>query len=209
MKALSKRPAEEASKASRPFDRDRDGFVIGEGAGILVLENAQRAKARGAKIYAELVSFGTSSDAHHITSSHPEGRGCAECMVKALSLGDIPPEEIDYVNAHGTSTPLGDKAETKALKEVFGQRARSLAISSTKSMTGHLLGAAGGLESIFCAKAIETGLIPPTINLDNPDPECDLFYVPHQSIKKEIRYALNNSFGFGGTNASIIFQRPS
>ena len=206
MKALSKRN-DDPPKASRPFDRDRDGFVMGEGAGVLVLENMERARKRGATVYAELVSCGVSSDAHHITAPHPEGRGAVMCMNQALEQGNISPDQVDYVNAHGTSTPQGDRVETRAIKEVFGAHVQKLPISSTKSMTGHLLGAAGGLESVFCIQAIATGEIPPTINLDNPDPECDLFYVPHKSIKREVRYALNNSFGFGGTNASVIFRK--
>ena len=208
MKALSRRN-NEPSKASRPFDRDRDGFVMGEGAGVLVLENMEKARERGATVYAELVSYGISSDAHHITAPHPEGRGAVVCMNQALSRGNIRRDQVDYVNAHGTSTPQGDRVENQAIKEVFGADAQKLAISSTKSMTGHLLGGSGGIESVFCIQAIATGKIPPTINLDNPDPECDLFYVPHNSIEKEVRYALNNSFGFGGTNASVIFGRPS
>ena len=207
MKALSKRN-HEPQKASRPFDIDRDGFVMGEGAGILVLENAEKARARGATIYAELVGTGASSDAHHITAPHPQGEGARQCMEQALAQAGVPGEEIDYVNAHGTSTKMGDRAETLALKDVFGNHAHHLSVSSTKSMTGHLLGAAGGLESVFCVQAINTGKIPPTINLDNQDPECDLNYVPHKSIEREIRYALNNSFGFGGTNSSLLFKRP-
>lgn len=206
MKALSKRN-EEPNRASRPYDVDRDGFVMGEGAGILVLENYDKAVARGAKIIAEVISFGASADAHHITAPHPEGLGALACMNQALELSGIPKEEIGYINAHGTSTPLGDIAETEAIKKVFGDHAKKLAVSSTKSMTGHLLGAAGGLESIFCIKALETGMLPPTINLDNQDPACDLHYVPNKSEKRDIKYALNNSFGFGGTNSSTIFKK--
>ncbi|MGE3608777.1 MAG: beta-ketoacyl-ACP synthase II [Bacteriovoracaceae bacterium] len=207
MKALSKRN-EDPSRASRPYDVDRDGFVMGEGAGIIVLENYEKAKARGARIIAEVVGFGASSDAYHITAPHPEGSGALLCMNQALELSGIAKEEVGYINAHGTSTPLGDIAETEAIKKVFGEHAYKLAVSSTKSMTGHLLGAAGGLESIFCLKALETGILPPTINLENQDPKCDLNYVPNQAQKKDIKYALNNSFGFGGTNSSTIFKKP-
>jgi 3-oxoacyl-[acyl-carrier-protein] synthase II len=207
MKALSKRN-DDPTRASRPYDVDRDGFVMGEGAGIIVLENYDKAVARGAKILAEVVGFGASSDAHHITAPHPEGLGALICMNQALELSGINKEEVGYINAHGTSTPLGDIAETQAIKKVFGKHAYDLAVSSTKSMTGHLLGAAGGLESIFCIKALETGTLPPTINLENQDPECDLFYVPNKPEKRDIKYALNNSFGFGGTNSSTIFKKP-
>ena len=206
MKALSKRN-EEPHRASRPFDVDRDGFVMGEGAGIIVLENLEKAKARGAHIIAEVVGFGASDDSYHITAPHPEGLGALICMNQALELSGIPKEEIGYINAHGTSTPQGDIAETQAIKKVFGDVAKKLHVSSTKSMTGHLLGAAGGLESIFCIKALETGILPPTINLENQDPACDLDYVANKPIKKDIMYALNNSFGFGGTNSSTIFKK--
>jgi 3-oxoacyl-[acyl-carrier-protein] synthase II len=206
MKALSKRN-EEPSRASRPYDVERDGFVMGEGAGILVLENYDKAVARGAKIIAEIVGFGASSDAHHITAPHPEGLGALICMNQALELSGIKKEDVGYINAHGTSTPLGDVAETQAIKKVFGEHAYQLSVSSTKSMTGHLLGAAGGLESIFCIKSLETGILPPTINLDKQDPQCDLDYVPNQPKKKDVQYALNNSFGFGGTNSSTIFKK--
>lgn len=206
MKALSKRN-EEPSRASRPYDVDRDGFVMGEGAGILVIENYDKAVARGAKIIAEIVGFGASSDAHHITAPHPEGLGALICMNQALELSGIKKEDVGYINAHGTSTPLGDVAETQAIKKVFGDHAYNLNVSSTKSMTGHLLGAAGGLESIFCIKALQTGILPPTINLEKQDPQCDLDYVPNQPKKKDVQYALNNSFGFGGTNSSTIFKK--
>jgi len=206
MKALSKRN-EEPHRASRPYDTARDGFVMGEGAGILVLENYEKAKARGAKIIAEIVGFGASSDAHHFTAPHPEGLGAMICMNQALEMAGIAKEQIQYINAHGTSTPLGDVAETQAIKKVFGSHAYDLRVSSTKSMTGHLLGAAGGLESIFCIKALETGILPPTINLENQDPECDLNYVPNVSQKTNPEFALNNSFGFGGTNSSTIFRK--
>jgi len=206
MKALSKRN-DDPSKASRPYDTGRDGFVMGEGAGILVLENYEKAKARGAKIYAEVVGFGASDDAHHITAPHPEGSGAMICMEQALELAGLKPEDIGYIDAHGTSTPLGDVAETEAIKKVFGKHAYDLRVSSTKSMTGHLLGAAGGLESIFCIMALDTGILPPTINLENQDPACDLNYVPNKPEKRDIKYALNNSFGFGGTNSSTIFKK--
>lgn len=206
MKALSKRN-EEPHRASRPYDVDRDGFVMGEGAGILVLENYDKAVARGAHIIAEIVGFGASSDAHHITAPHPEGMGALLCMEQTMELSGVSKEEVGYVNAHGTSTPLGDVAETQAIKKVFGKHAYDMRVSSTKSMTGHLLGAAGGLESIFCIKALETGMIPPTINLENQDPQCDLNYVPNKPEKRDIKYALNNSFGFGGTNSSTLFKK--
>ena len=206
MKAVSKRN-DDPSRASRPYDVDRDGFVMGEGAGILVLENYDKAVARGAKIIAEVVSFGASSDAHHITAPHPEGLGALLCMNQTLELSGVNREEVGYVNAHGTSTPLGDIAETEAIKKVFGAHAYKMNVSSTKSMTGHLLGGAGGLESIFCIKALETGMLPPTINLDNQDPACDLDYVAIVAQKKDIQYALNNSFGFGGTNSSTLFKK--
>lgn len=206
MKALSKRNAE-PTLASRPFDKDRDGFVIGEGAGILVLENLEKAKARGAKILAELVGFGATDDAYHITAPHPEGEGTIPCMQQAIEQAGIQKEDIDYINAHGTSTPTGDIAETRAIKSVFGEHAYKLDVSSTKSMTGHLLGAAGGIESVICIKALVEGILPPTINLQNADEECDLNYVANTAKKREIRYALNNSFGFGGTNSSTIFKK--
>ena len=207
MKALSKRN-DEPGRASRPYDLGRDGFVMGEGAGILVLENYDKALARGARIIAEVVGFGASSDAYHITAPHPEGTGALLCMKQTMELSGVRNEEVGYINAHGTSTPLGDVAETQAIKKVFGDHAYKLHVSSTKSMTGHLLGAAGGLESIFCIKALETGMLPPTINLENQDPLCDLDYVANKAIKKDIQYALNNSFGFGGTNSSTLFKKP-
>jgi 3-oxoacyl-[acyl-carrier-protein] synthase II len=206
MKALSKRN-DEPHRASRPYDLDRDGFVMGEGAGIIILENYEKAQARGATIIAEVVGFGASSDAHHITAPHPEGSGALLCMEQTLESSGVKKEEVGYVNAHGTSTPLGDIAETQAIKKVFGKHAYNLSVSSTKSMTGHLLGAAGGLESIFCIKALETGILPPTINLENQDPQCDLDYVSNKAKKKDILYALNNSFGFGGTNSSTLFKK--
>ncbi len=206
MKALSKR-YDNPSEASSPFDISRDGFVMAEGAGILVLENYEKALARGATIYAELVGHGVSSDAHHITSPHPEGEGASRCMKAAIENAQISPSDIGYINAHGTSTPLGDLGETKAIHKTFGEHAQKLKISSTKSMTGHLLGAAGGIETIFCAKALYEGILPPTINLTNQDPQCDLDYIPNKSQKVQVQYALNNSFGFGGTNASVILKK--
>jgi 3-oxoacyl-[acyl-carrier-protein] synthase II len=206
MKALSKRN-DEPMKASRPFDTGRDGFVMGEGAGVLILENYDKAVARGAKIYAEVVGHGATSDAHHITAPHPEGEGAFNCMKMAVEDAGINFSDVGYVNAHGTSTPLGDIGETKAIKKTFGDHAYKMYVSSTKSMTGHLLGAAGGIESIFCTMALHTGIIPPTINLENQDPECDLNYVPNKAIKADLKYALNNSFGFGGTNSSLVLKK--
>ncbi len=206
MKALSRRN-DEPHRASRPFDTDRDGFVLGEGAGILVLENYDKAVARGAKIYAEIVGHGATSDAYHITAPHPEGDGAYNSMKMAVESAGVAFNEVGYVNAHGTSTPLGDIGETKAIKRTFGDHAKNLYVSSTKSMTGHLLGAAGGIETIFCAMALHEGIVPPTINLENQDPECDLNYVPNKPIKADIKYALNNSFGFGGTNSSLLLKK--
>ena len=191
--------------ASRPWHRDRDGFVLSDGAGSLVLEDFDHAKARGAKIHAEVIGFGTSSDAHHMTAPPEDGRGAALSMTNAINDAEIRPSEIDYINAHGTSTPLGDIAETTALKKVFGDNVPQ--ISSTKSMTGHTLGAAGAIESIFCIQAINHGIIPPTINLDKPDPLCDLNYTPLVSVEKDVRVAMNNSFGFGGTNSTLVFKQ--
>lgn len=206
MKALSKRN-EEPHRASRPFDVDRDGFVMGEGAGLIVLENYDKAKARGARIIAEVVGWGATNDAYHITAPHPEGEGTVPCMQQALAQAGVAKEVVGYINAHGTSTPVGDVAETNAIKRVFGEHAKKLFVSSTKSMTGHLLGAAGGLESVFCIKALETGMLPPTINLDNQDPACDLDYVANKARKADIQYAMNNSFGFGGTNSTTLFKK--
>ncbi|MAF77955.1 MAG: beta-ketoacyl-[acyl-carrier-protein] synthase II [Halobacteriovoraceae bacterium] len=206
MKALSKRNDDPAA-SSRPFDTGRDGFVMGEGAGVLILEDYDKAVARGATIYAEVVGHGSSSDAYHITAPHPEGLGASQCMKASLAMANIKPEEIGYINAHGTSTPLGDIGETGAIKKTFGDHAYNLHVSSTKSMTGHLLGAAGGIETIFCAMALHTQTLPPTINLEDQDPNCDLNYVPNQSISKKVDYALNNSFGFGGTNCSLILKK--
>lgn len=206
MKALSTRNGE-PEKASRPFDKDRDGFVMGEGAGVIILESLESALNRGAKIYAEIVGYGMTADAYHITSPAPEGEGAARCMAMALRDGGVDPSEIDYINAHGTSTKYGDELESNAIKTVFGEHAYKVAISSTKSMTGHLLGAAGGVEAIISVFSIYNDIVPPTINLDNPDPECDLDYVPYKSRKMTVNYALSNSFGFGGTNACLLFKK--
>lgn len=206
MKALSRRNDNPAA-ASRPFDLDRDGFVFSEGAGILVFEELEHAKARGANIYAEVVGFGTTCDAGHITSPDPQGTGAAGAMQAALDDAGVSGDVIDYINAHGTSTPLGDKAETIAVKAVFGDHAYKLAISSTKSQMGHSLGASGGLEMILTARALQTGVIPPTINLDTPDPDCDLDYTPNVAKERDLVYAMSNSFGFGGHNASIIVKK--
>ena len=201
-RALSLNPDPQA--ASRPWDRDRDGFVLSDGSGSLVLEEYDHAKSRGVKIYAEIIGFGTSSDAHHMTAPPEDGRGAALAMTNAIDDAQINRSEVDYINAHGTSTPLGDIAETIALKSVFGKSVPQ--ISSTKSMTGHTLGAAGAIESIFCIMAINEGIIPPTINLDNPDPLCDLNYTPLVSNEKKVSVAMNNSFGFGGTNSTLVFK---
>ncbi|HIJ82816.1 MAG: 3-oxoacyl-(acyl-carrier-protein) synthase 2 [Magnetococcales bacterium] len=206
-KALSTRN-DEPAKASRPWDRDRDGFVIAEGAGVVVLEEMEMAKKRGAVIYAEVAGYGMSGDAYHITAPSPNGLGAARCMQNALKDGQADLDLVRYINAHGTSTPLGDVVETMAMKLVFGEaRAKKLMVSSTKSMTGHLLGAAGGVEAIFTALALYHKVVPPTINLDNPDPECDLDYVPHTARDADMEYALTNSFGFGGTNSSLLLKR--
>jgi 3-oxoacyl-[acyl-carrier-protein] synthase II len=205
-RALSGRN-DDPQAASRPWDKDRDGFVLGEGAGILVLEEYEHAKARRAKVYCELAGYGMSADAHHITAPCEDGDGAARCMTNALRNASLPADTIDYINAHGTSTPLGDVAETVAVKRCFGDHARKLAVSSTKSMTGHLLGAAGGIEAVFTALAIRDQVAPPTINLVNPDPECDLDYVPNTARSMKIDVALSNSFGFGGTNATLVLRR--
>ena len=206
MRALSTRN-DEPERASRPFDRDRDGFVIGEGAGIIILEELEHARGRGAPIFAEIVGYGMSGDAYHMTAPPEDGSGAVRVMKATLQDAGVDPTEVDYINAHGTSTPPNDRIETQAIKTVFGKHADRLAISSTKSMIGHSLGAAGGLEGGITALAIRDQILPPTINLDNPDPECDLDYVPDQARKTEIRYALSNSFGFGGTNACILLKR--
>lgn len=206
MKALSTNN-ENPKKASRPFDKNRDGFVMGEGSGILILEELEHALRRNAKIYAEVVGYGTSCDAYHMTAPDPEGSGAALAMKKAIEDARILPADIDYINAHGTSTGLNDKLETKAIKAVFKENACNVAISSTKSMTGHLLGAAGGVEGVVIALAIKNNLIPPTINLEEQDEECDLYYVPNKAIEKEVNYAMSNSFGFGGHNAVILMKK--
>jgi len=205
MKALSERN-DEPEKASRPFDAGRDGFVMGEGSGVLVLESLEHALARGADILAEIVGYGCTADAHHLTEPAPEGEGAARAMRVALEDAGIAPGEVDYINAHGTSTPKGDRFETTAIKNVFGDHARRLAVSSTKSMTGHLLGAAGAVEMIACIQAIRHGVLPPTINQDTPDPECDLDYVPNRARPARVRVALSNAFGFGGQNASLVVR---
>jgi 3-oxoacyl-[acyl-carrier-protein] synthase II len=204
-RALSTRNDDPAT-ASRPWDVGRDGFVLGEGAGVLVLEEYEHAKIRGAKIYCELAGFGMSADAHHITAPCEDGEGAARCMINTMRNGQINLDEVDYINAHGTSTPLGDIAETIAVKRTFGDRAKQLAVSSTKSSTGHLLGAAGGVEGVFLALAVKDQIAPPTINLYEQDPECDLDYVPNTAREMKIRVALSNSFGFGGTNGSLAFR---
>ena len=206
MKALSTRN-HEPEKASRPFDKDRDGFVMGEGCGIIILEEMNQALDRGAKIYAEIIGYGLNGDAYHITAPAPDGEGAARCMAMALKSAGINPEEVDYINAHGTSTEYNDLYETMAIKAVFKEHAKKLAVSSTKSMTGHLLGGAGGVEAIFTVLTIHRGVIPPTINYDTPDPECDLDYVPNVARMADVRVALSNSFGFGGTNAVLIFKK--
>ncbi len=206
MRALSTRN-DDPQHASRPWDRGRDGFVIGEGAGLVILEEMEAAKKRGARIYCELVGYGLSGDAYHIAAPSEDGDGPARVMRNALEDAEINPEDVDYINAHGTSTPAGDKVETMAVKMVFGAHARKVAVSSTKSMTGHLLGAAGGLETAICALAVENQVMPPTTNYETPDPECDLDYVPNVARSAPIRYALSNSFGFGGTNGSLVFKR--
>ncbi len=211
MKALSTRN-DDPTRASRPFDKDRDGFVMGEGAGIVILEELEHAKARGAQIYGEIVGYGLSADAYHMSAPHPEGLGATRCMKMALAKAGLNATDVDYVNAHGTSTPVGDVCETKAIKALFGDHVRKagtpdtggVVVSSTKSMTGHLLGAAGAVETIVCLLAIKHGVIPPTLNLDNPDPECDLDYAAHTARERKIRVAVNNSFGFGGHNATLI-----
>jgi 3-oxoacyl-[acyl-carrier-protein] synthase II len=206
MRAISTRN-DAPEKASRPFDRDRDGFVMGEGSGIIILEALDHALERSAPIYAEIIGYGLTGDAHHMTAPAPDGEGMARCLQMGLDDAGIGPEEVDYINAHGTSTDLNDRFETNAIKTVFGEHSYRVPVSSTKSMTGHLLGGAGGVESIFSVLAIKNGIIPPTINYENPDPACDLDYVPNHSRKTDVRAAVSNSFGFGGTNASLVFRR--
>jgi 3-oxoacyl-[acyl-carrier-protein] synthase II len=205
MKAMSTRN-DEPKRASRPFDRNRDGFIMGEGAGILVLESLEHARARGARIYCELAGYAATCDAYHITQPDPDGKGLSMAMRRAMASAEVAPADVDYINAHGTSTPYNDKFETLAIKRVFGEAARRVAISSTKSMTGHLLGAAGGIESVICVKTIENGVIAPTMNLEDPDPDCDLDYVPNAARRAKVRTVLSNNLGFGGQNASVIFR---
>ena len=205
MRALSTRN-DEPEKASRPFDKDRDGFVMGEGSGILIIEELDHALERCAKIYAEIAGYGLSGDAYHVSAPHPEGDGAVNCMAMAIESAGLKPDDVDYINAHGTSTQLNDLSETKAVKKLFGEHAYKLAISSTKSMTGHLLGGTGGVEAIYSALIIKNGIIPPTINYETPDPECDLDYVPNEARKAQVKVAMSNSFGFGGTNASVLFK---
>ncbi len=206
LKALSTRN-DEPEKASRPFDKNRDGFVIGEGCGLLLLETLEHAQARGANILGEVVGYGASSDAYHMTAPPDDGRGMALSMISALREAGVAPDEIDFINAHGTSTPLNDKCETAAVKKVFGDHAYNISMTSNKSMIGHLLGAAGGVESVFSIKTLMEGIIPPTINQETPDPECDLDCTPNEARKRDVQYALCNSFGFGGTNCSMLFKK--
>ena len=206
MKAMSTRN-DDPKRASRPFDMGRDGFVMGEGAGVVVLEELEHARARGARIYCELVGYGNTADANHMTAPAPGGEGAARCMRMALRSARLNPTDINYINAHGTSTPQGDVCETQAIKTVFGDHARAVAISSTKGATGHMLGAAGAVETAICAMAIEDGIVPPTLNLDEPDPQCDLDYVPHTARKMKVDAVVNNSFGFGGHNASVVLKK--
>jgi 3-oxoacyl-[acyl-carrier-protein] synthase II len=206
MKAMSTRN-NEPKRSSRPFDRERDGFIMGEGAGVVILEELEHAKARGARIYCEVIGYGNSADASHMTAPSPEGEGAARCMRVALRSARLHPGEISYINAHGTSTPQGDICETQAIKTVFGEHARKVAISSTKGATGHMLGAAGGVEMAICAKAIQENIVPPTINYENPDPECDLDYVPNTARELKVEAVINNSFGFGGHNATLVARK--
>jgi 3-oxoacyl-[acyl-carrier-protein] synthase II len=207
MKALSDSRNDEPTRASRPFDKGRDGFVLAEGAGIVILEEYEAAKQRGAKIYAEVVGYGLTGDAFHMTAPSAGGEGAARCMKMALNNAKVSPEQVGYINAHGTSTPFNDLNESLAIKSVFGDHAKKLMVSSTKSMTGHLLGAAGGVEAVFMAMALDTGIIPPTINYEDPDPECDLDYVPNTAREVQVEYAMSNSLGFGGTNATLLFKK--
>jgi 3-oxoacyl-[acyl-carrier-protein] synthase II len=206
MKAMSTRN-DDPRRASRPFDKERDGFVMGEGSGVLVLEDLEHARARGARIYCEIAGYGNTADANHMTAPAPEGEGAARCMKMALRNGDLNTSEISYINAHGTSTPQGDTAESQAIKSVFGEHARKLAVSSTKGATGHMLGAAGAIEMAVCAKALQTNVVPPTINYEHPDPDCDLDYVPNVAREMTVNAIINNSFGFGGHNASIAAKK--
>ena len=206
MKAMSTNN-ENPQKASRPFDLNRDGFIMGEGGAVLVIESLEHALARGAHIYCELAGYAATCDAYHITSPDPDGKGLSQAMIKSLRDANVEPHQVDYINAHGTSTPYNDKFETIAIKKIFGDHARKVNISSTKSMTGHLLGAAGSIEAVISVKAIETGIVPPTINYETPDPECDLDYVPNVARRAEVEVALSNGFGFGGTNATLAFRR--
>ena len=205
MRALSLRN-DEPERASRPFDKERNGFVMGEGAGVIILEEYEHAKKRGAKIYCELAGYGLTADAYHMSAPMPEGEGAARCMHMAMKHAKVNPQDVDYINAHGTSTPIGDACETKAVKRAFGESAHKVAVSSTKSMTGHLLGAAGAVEMAACVMAMRDGVLPPTINLENPDPECDLDYVPNKAREKKVKVAISNSFGFGGHNSSVLIK---
>ncbi len=206
MKAISTRN-DDPERASRPFDAERDGFVMAEGAGIAILEELEHAKKRGAKIYAEVAGYGQTSDAFHMTAPSPDGEGAVRCMLRAIKDSDVSPDQVDYINAHGTSTPLNDSAETKAIKAAFGDHAKRLAVSSTKSVHGHMLGAAGGVEGVLTALSVHHGIMPPTINYEYPDPDCDLDYVPNEAREARIKVAISNAFGFGGTNATIVFVR--
>jgi 3-oxoacyl-[acyl-carrier-protein] synthase II len=206
--ALSTRN-DDPQRASRPFDRDRDGFVLGEGSGMLVLEELERARRRGAQIYGEVLGYGSSADAFRITDIHPEGRGAVACITRALRDAGVSPEAIGYVNAHGTSTAVNDRVETMAVKQVFGEHARSTPVSSIKSTTGHLIAAAGSVEAITCLMAMRDGVLPPTINYETPDPDCDLDYIPNEAREADVRYSLSNSFGFGGQNISLVFSRDA
>lgn len=207
MKALTDSRNDDPKRASRPFDKTRDGFVLAEGAGIVVLEEYESAKNRGAHIYAEIVGYGLTADAYHMTAPAPGGEGAARCMKMALKNAGVNPEQVTYINAHGTSTPFNDLNESLAIKSVFGEHAKKLMVSSTKSMTGHLLGAAGGVEAVFCCMAMDKGVVPPTINYEEPDPECDLDYVPNIARDAKVEYAMSNSLGFGGTNATLLFKK--